>query len=132
MEIKLKYNDIYYIAELYDKHIKENKDIYLPAKLNFSIHKNFKRILEIKNEIERVRRDVALHYGVENSNGSYTIPEDNVQKAQQELNELANTEQILEIIPIAIDELDEFKFTPGQFEALEFMINTQTEENGGK
>lgn len=96
---------------------------YIPAKANFTIQKNFAVLTAAAQEIEKARLEVAKHYGIMEENGEkYIIPEENKEKAMQELNELFDIEQELDIIMIKIEDLGMAEFTPAQMQTLMFMI----------
>lgn len=123
----MKYFEIYNIAELYDEHIKNSKKPYLPAKINFILSQNFKEILAIKKDIDKIREDIVKHYGVINSDGNYQIPSHYIEIAQKELNELSEMETEVKNTPISLREIENIEFTPGQFQAIEWMINNTSE-----
>ena len=123
----MKYFEIYNIAELYEEHIKNSKKPYLPAKINFILSQNFKEILSIKKDIDKIREDIVKHYGVINSDGSYQIPSHYIEITQKELDELSEMEADIKNTFISLREIENIEFTPGQFQAIEWMINNTSE-----
>ena len=99
-------NEIYSINEQLNK-VFENSQQYLPAKVNFYIQKNKKRIAELAQEIEIARAEIIKNFGEQKEDQKYYIPQDKIQEAQQELFDLLNIQQeiyqsrlIIQILPI--------------------------------
>lgn len=118
---KLTNNDIYFINEQFNK-IFENSQQYLPAKVNFYIQKNKKRIAELAQEIEIARAEIIKNFGEQKEDQKYYIPQDKIQEAQQELLDLLNIQQEIEVFTISLDDIENLHFTLPQMEALMFMI----------
>ena len=114
-------NDIYFINEQFNK-IFENSQQYLPAKVNFYIQKNKKRIAELAQEIEIARAEIIKNFGEQKEDQKYYIPQDKIQEAQQELLDLLNIQQEIEVFTISLDDIENLHFTLPQMEALMFMI----------
>ena len=114
-------NDIYFINEQFNK-IFENSQQYLPAKVNFYIQKNKKKIAELAQEIEIARAEIIKNFGEQKEDQKYYIPQDKIQEAQQELLDLLNIQQEIEVFTISLDDIENLHFTLPQMEALMFMI----------
>ena len=114
-------NDIYFINEQFNK-IFENSQQYLPAKVNFYIQKNKKKIAELAQEIEIARAEIIKNFGEQKEDQKYYIPQDKIQEAQQELFDLLNIQQEIEVFTISLDDIENLHFTLPQMEALMFMI----------
>lgn len=101
----------------------DNLNIYIPAKANFFIQKNISALAAAAQEIEKSRLEIAKHYGVlDEENQQYKIPEDKLEEASKELNDLFSIEQELDIKTFSIETLGNAEFTPAQMQALMFMI----------
>lgn len=101
----------------------DNLNIYIPAKANFFIQKNVSALAAAAQEIEKSRLEIAKHYGVLDEEGQqYKIPEDKIEEASKELNDLFSIEQELDIKTFSIEALGEAEFTPAQMQAMMFMI----------
>lgn len=100
-----------------------NSDLYIPAKANFLIQKNIGIITTMGEEIEKSRLQIAQHYGTFNEeNNTFIIPEEKLQEANKELNDLFFIEQELDIRLIKIEDLEKVEFTAKQMQVLMFMI----------
>ena len=99
-----------------------NDEKYLPARINFFIQKNRSILSQISESIESSRATIIKHYGKIQADGSYFIPEENLNQANQELADLLNIEQEVSITPIKLSGLDGLDFTSAQMQALLFMI----------
>lgn len=120
--MKFNNNEIYQIANMLTI-IFDNLDIYIPAKANFFIQKNISVLAAAAQEIEKSRIEIAKHYGVLDEKGQqYKIPEDKIEKATKELNDLFSIEQELDIKKFSIEALGNTEFTPAQMQAMIFMI----------
>lgn len=114
-------NDIYFINEQFNK-VFEQSQQYLPAKVNFYIQKNKKKIAELAQEIEIARAEIIKNFGEQKEDQKYYIPQDKIQEAQQELLDLLNIQQEIEVFTISLDDIENLHFTLPQMEALMFMI----------
>ena len=101
----------------------DNLNIYIPAKANFFIQKNLQALAAAAQEIEKSRLEIAKHYGVLDEEGQqYKIPEDKLEEASKELEDLFSIEQELDIKTFSIEALGNAEFTPAQMQAMMFMI----------
>ena len=120
--MKFNNNEIYQITNVLTK-IFDNLNIYIPAKANFFIQKNISTLAAAAQEIEKSRLEIAKHYGVLDEEGrQYKIPEDKLEEASKELNDLFSIEQELDIKTFSIEALGNAEFTPAQMQAMMFMI----------
>lgn len=120
--LKILTNDeIYFINKQLNEAF-ENSQQYLPAKANFYIQKNKKKIAELAQEIEIARAEIIKNFGEQKEDQKYYIPQDKIQKAQQELFDLLNIQQEIEVFTISLDDIENLHFTLPQMEALMFMI----------
>lgn len=101
----------------------DNLNLYIPAKANFFIQKNIQLLSAAAQEIEKSRLEIAKHYGVLDEEGQqYKIPEDKIEEASKELEDLFSIEQELDIKTFSIEALGNAEFTPAQMQAMMFMI----------
>ena len=120
--MKFNNNEIYQIANILAK-VFDNLDIYIPAKANFFIQKNISTFAAAAQEIEKSRLEIAQHYGELNEDGQqYKIPEEKIEEASKELDDLFSIEQDLDIKTFTIEALGNAEFTPVQMQAIMFMI----------
>ena len=100
-----------------------NLDIYIPAKANFFLQKNIQVLAAAAREIETSRLEIAKHYGIlDEENQQYNIPQDKIEEASKELEDLFTIEQELDIKTFSIEALGNAEFTPAQMQAMMFMI----------
>lgn len=97
----------------------------LPIKINFYLQKNKSTLLTAAQDIETSRMSIINSYGAyDEESEQYVIPKENVEAAQNELNDLFALEQEVNIYKINIDNLsDDITLTTGQMEAIMFMID---------
>ena len=120
--LKILTNDeIYFINKQLNKTFEDSQQ-YLPAKVNFYIQKNKKKIAELAQEIEIARAEIIKNFGEQKEDQKYYIPQDKIQEAQQELLDLLNIQQEIEVFTISLDDIENLHFTLPQMEALMFMI----------
>lgn len=120
--MKFNNSEIYQIANNVLSNL-DNLDIYIPAKANFFIQKNISVLAAAAQEIEKSRLEIAKHYGVLDKEGQqYKIPEDKLEEASKELEDLFSIEQELDIKTFSIEALGNAEFTPAQMQAMMFMI----------
>ena len=120
--MKFNNHQIYQIANNAISNL-DNLNIYIPAKANFFLQKNLQALAVAAQEIEKSRLEIAKHYGIlDEENQQYKIPEDKLEEASKELNDLFSIEQELDIKTFSIEALGNAEFTPAQMQAMMFMI----------
>lgn len=113
--------EIYNISENFNQAF-GNYDQYLPAKLNFYMIRNNKKIFEAAQDIEMARNNILNNYAEEREDGLY-IPPDKVDKANEELSDLLSIKIDLDIKTIKLEDIPtEISFNLAQMNALMFMI----------
>lgn len=97
----------------------------LPIKINFYLQKNKNLLIELAQDIEKTRLEIAQHYGVlDEENDRYDIKPEDTEIVAKEINDLLSIEQDVNIYTINIDKIEEdLMLTTAQMEALMFMIN---------
>lgn len=94
------YNNVFQSLE------KDCSDIQIPVKIGFFLQKNLNKIKESAFEIEQLKILIGKKYGKITDDGmSYLIPEEKMQLAQQDLNDLLEIEQD---IPLHLFKLNDF------------------------
>jgi hypothetical protein len=120
--MKFNNNTIYQQAQILSSTLGD-LNIYIPAKANFFIQKNVGVIVAAAQEIGKSRIDIIKHYGEPDETGEQiTIPQDKIEEASKELEDLFNIEQELDIKTFSIEALGNAEFTPAQMQAIMFMI----------
>lgn len=100
-----------------------NADIIMPVKINFFLQKNIQIISIAAQEIDAMRLNIAKQFGTYNElNNSYIVAAENMDKVQQELNDLLNIEQDLNIHVFKLDDFDNVQLSYQQLSAIMFMI----------
>lgn len=97
----------------------------LPIKVNFYLQKNKTALINLAQDIEKSRIEIAEAYGtLDNETSQYVIPSEKIADAAKELEDLFNLEQEVQIYKINIDSLsDDLAMTTAQMEAIMFMID---------
>lgn len=121
--MKLTNNEIYNCATKLASEFKDTKQV-LPVKINFYLQKNKKLLLELAQDIEQARMQIAQTYGKYNEETqNYSIDPERVAEANKELNDLFTLEQDVNICMINFANIDDnLSLTTGQMEAMMFMI----------
>ena len=96
----------------------------LPIKISFYLQKNKNTLLQLAQDIETSRIEIAKTYGTfDEETSQYIIPAEKMEEANKELNDLFNLEQDVQIYTIDIDSLsDDLTISTAQMEAIMFMI----------
>lgn len=121
--MKLTNNEIYTyannLAQAFD-----DKDQKLPIKISFYLQKNKNTLVQLAQDIEQSRMNIAQSYGtLDEENQQYVIPPEKMETAAKELNDLFTLEQEVQIYTINIDSFgDDLTITTAQMEAIMFMI----------
>lgn len=121
--MKLANNEIYSYALALNEAFADSTQ-RLPMKVNFYLQKNKKTLMSLGQDIESSRMEIINTYGEISEDGTqYVIPQEKIELAQKELEDLLNLEQEVQIYKINIDNLpDDIILTTGQMEAMMFMI----------
>ena len=78
----------------------------LPIKINFYLQKNKKLLIELAQDIENSRLQIAQENGqLDEERGQYAINPDKIEFVQKELEELFSLEQEVDIYTIDIESL---------------------------
>lgn len=122
--MKLTNNEIYIYAQNLMMAF-EDKNQKLPIKISFYLQKNKNTLLQLAQDIEQSRLEIARSYGeLDEESSQYIIPPEKMEEASQELNDLFNLEQDVQIYTINIDSFgDDLTITTAQMEAIMFMID---------
>lgn len=116
-------NEIYNYATGLIAEFGPDCNIKLPVKINFFLQKNIKLLTEMAQDIDSSRMEIARQYGVLNENGtSYIVPDDKMEEAYRELNELFALTQEVNIRTFNIDDFNNIELSYKQMNALMFMI----------
>lgn len=104
--------------------IKEN--IILPVKVNFAIQKNFTTLVDLSEEIEKIKEKICIQNGKYISeNNSFQIDKDKIESTQQQLDDLMKIKQEVKIYTIKLEDLENIQLTSKQMQALLFMIEDE-------
>lgn len=107
----------------------ELADISLPIKINFYIAKNIAKLKALGVEIENARLNIGKKYGVLNKeNTSYEVPQEQMELAQKDLQDLSLLEQEVEVYVVTLEDFNDVYLTYSQISILEFMI-VESEDN---
>ena len=122
--MKLTNNEIYMYAQNLMMAF-EDKEQKLPIKISFYLQKNKNTLLQLAQDIEQSRLEIARSYGeLDEETSQYIIPPEKMEEASKELNDLFNLEQDVQIYTINIDSFgDDLTITTAQMEAIMFMID---------
>lgn len=121
--MKLTNNEIYTyannLAQAFD-----DKDQKLPIKISFYLQKNKNTLVQLAQDIEQSRMNIAQSHGTyDEENQQYVIPPEKMEAVAKELNDLFTLEQEVQIYTINIDSFgDDLTITTAQMEAIMFMI----------
>lgn len=121
--MKMTNNEIYVRARQLMEAFQDGEQ-KLPIKVNFYLSKNKNTLMGLAQDIEQARIGIAQTYGVLDESGEqYQIPDDKLEEASKELNDLFSLEQEVNIYTIKADSLDDdLTLTMAQMEALMFMV----------
>ena len=128
MNITLTNNQIYNYTDSFIKNFSQ-KDIKFPVKVNFYLLKNQNALLNLAQEIEQERVNIAQEYGILNEETQqYEVPPEKIQEAKKKLDDLFNLTQEVRIYKVKLEDFGNIELTPDQMEALLFMIEDEEEE----
>ena len=104
--------------------ILSNERLKFPAKVNYIIQRNYKKLLEIAQDVANERLKVCEEYATSKENDTYRFEDkDKLQKANEELSGLLLIEQDINILTFNIDVIEDMMLTNKQMEVLMLMID---------
>ena len=120
ISVKMNNGMIYQYALTLNEALNDN-DLQMPVAVIFSIEKNKQTLMAIAQDVEKYRMDIIKKYG-EEVNGNYNVPQDKIEIANKELQDLFSIEQEVNIYKFNIEDLGDIKLTSNQMNAILFMI----------
>ncbi len=120
VSMKLNNGLIYQYALNLSEALNDN-DLQMPVAILFSIEKNKQTLMTVAQDIEKYRMDIIKKYG-EEVNGNYNVPQEKIEIANKELQDLFSIEQDVNIYKFNIEDLGDIKLTSNQMNAILFMI----------
>ena len=118
--IKMNNGMIYQYALTLNEALNDN-DLQMPVAVIFSIEKNKQTLMTVAQDVEKYRMDIIKKYG-EEVDGNYNVPQDKIEIANKELQDLFSIEQEVNIYKFNIEDLGDIKLTSNQMNAILFMI----------
>ena len=120
VSIKMNNGMIYQYALALNEALNDN-DLQMPVAVIFSIEKNKQTLMTVAQDVEKYRMDIIKKYG-EEVDGNYNVPQDKIEIANKELQDLFSIEQEVNIYKFNIEDLGDIKLTSNQMNAILFMI----------
>ena len=120
VSVKMNNGMIYQYALTLNEALNDN-DLQMPVAVIFSIEKNKKTLMAIAQDVEKYRMDIIKKYG-EEVDGNYNVPQNKIEIANKELQDLFSIEQEVNIYKFNIEDLGDIKLTSNQMNAILFMI----------
>ena len=120
VSIKMNNGMIYQYALMLNEALNDN-DLQIPVAVLFSIEKNKQTLMAVAQDVEKYRMDIIKKYG-EEVDGNYNVPQDKIEIANKELQDLFSIEQEVNIYKFNIEDLGDIKLTSNQMNAILFMI----------
>lgn len=120
VSMKMNNGMIYQYALALNEALNDN-NLQMPVAVIFSIEKNKQTLMAIAQDVEKYRMDIIKKYG-EEVNGNYNVPQDKIEIANKELQDLFSIEQEVNIYKFNIEDLGDIKLTSNQMNAILFMI----------
>ena len=120
VSIKMNNGMIYQYALTLNEALNDN-DLQMPVAVIFSIEKNKQTLMAVAQDVEKYRMDIIKKYG-EEVDGNYNVPQDKIEIANKELQDLFSIEQEVNIYKFNIEDLGDIKLTSNQMNAILFMI----------
>lgn len=120
VSMKMNNGMIYQYALALNEALNDN-NLQMPVAVIFSIEKNKQTLMAIAQDVEKYRMDIIKKYG-EEVDGNYNVPQDKIEIANKELQDLFSIEQEVNIYKFNIEDLGDIKLTSNQMNAILFMI----------
>lgn len=107
----------------------ETKNQQFPVKVNFFLQKNMNALIEMARDVEKTRSDIITKYGQPSPDNDeqYIVPDDKIEEAAKELNDLFTLEQEVTVNMLKLDWFDGIDMTAQQVAAITYMIEDEEE-----
>lgn len=107
----------------------ETKNQQFPVKVNFFLQKNMNTLIEMARDVEKTRSDIITKYGEPSPDNDeqYIVPDDKIEEAAKELNDLFALEQEVAVNMLKLDWFDGIDMTAQQVAAITYMIEDEEE-----
>ena len=116
--------EIYNLVNLYQSLLENFDNLFLPIKVNFYFKQNIKTLICKGLEIDNFRNEIIKKYA-KLEDDKYKFKEDNLKKANKEIEELMSLEQELDIKLIPLSVFDNIQITPKMMEIFMPMISEE-------
>lgn len=121
---KMSNNEIYTLALALQEEFNLNSSLVIPVKVNFYLQKNITLLLKLAKEIENLRLNLGMKYGIFNEETmSYQIPDDKRALVQEELMSLGSLEQEVTLYTFKLKDIENLELTIKQMNLLMDMID---------
>lgn len=116
--------EIWETYNLVEQIFKDEERLDLPIKVNYALQLNRKTLRDKYRIIEEMRMEIGKKYGEATEYG-FHISKEFKEKAQEEMNQLLEIEQMLDIMLISLEDLQNIILSVNQMAALIFMIERE-------
>lgn len=104
--------------------ILSNDNLKFPAKVNYIIQRNYKKLVDIAQDVANARIKICEEYSTSKTDSRYLFEDkEKLQKANIELEELMSIEQEVSLLTFNIEAIENIALTNKQMEALMLMID---------
>lgn len=107
-----------------DLSVLRGRNISFPARVSFIITQNIRKLQPIFEDYEAAKLVIAKKYGhpILGQPGSYNIPEEYIDDAQKEMDELNGVEHEIKFLKIKLEDIESLQLSIQDMEALYSMI----------
>lgn len=113
------------IIQIYNNlSILREHNIQFPAKISFIITQNIRKIQSIFEDCEIEKMNIGRQHGTPTPGkwGTYDIPDESMEKVQQELDDLLNLEHDIQFLKIKLKDIEHLQLSIQDMEALYPML----------
>lgn len=96
--------------------------VSIPASISYAIVRNFKMLFPISEDIYNERKKIIERYGEKTEDDYYKIPEEKMDAANQELNDLLNVNTSVPLVTFTLDNLSGYDIPIKTMNILYFMV----------
>lgn len=105
-----------------EKGLMEIGNLSLPTRISFKIARIIKKLTPELENFHKVKNDIVKKYGETKDGEQYTIPKENVEKAQSDVDDLLKEEIEVDIKPVLLSELEGASISPLILNSLDKII----------
>lgn len=106
--------------------LKNRDDLRVPARVSFTLVRGARSLLPLVEDYNDARKIVLEQLGTLNDDGSYNIPNESLDKLNQEFNDIDNIDVPVDLQHIKFEDIENLDLSIQEAEALELILEGES------